>query len=53
MRDLAVKHLREAVSHWENIIAVTSEQYHEVSLLHIKTTKFSWEDVFAPGRERC
>lgn len=41
--ELSVNHLQEAVGHWENIVAISSEQYHEVSLLHIKTTKFSWK----------
>ncbi|MBX2876790.1 MAG: nucleotidyltransferase [Saprospiraceae bacterium] len=44
---LAVQHLEQAVNHWESLIAVTSRQYQEVSLLHIKTTKFSWQ-LFLP-----
>ena len=43
----AIRHLEEGVDHWKNIIEVTSQQYHEVSLLHIKTTKFSWK-LFLP-----
>lgn len=39
----AITHLEEAAKHWKNIIDVTSNQYQEVSLLHIKTTKFSWK----------
>ena len=43
LKKRSITHLQEAVEHWENIIEVTSEQYQEVSLLHIKTTKFSWK----------
>lgn len=43
LRDLSIKHLEQAVTHWEQIINLTSKQYQEVSLLHIKTTKFSWK----------
>lgn len=38
----SVEHLKKAVVHWDNIIEIAAEQYQEVSLLHIKTTKFSW-----------
>ena len=47
LKDISIKHLQEAVGHWENIIEVTEKQYREVSLLHIKTTKFSWK-MFLP-----
>ena len=43
----AIEQLQEAVIHWENIVKITSDQYREVSLLHIKTTKFSWK-MFLP-----
>ena len=39
----SILHLERAASHWQHLIDVTSRQYHEVSLLHIKTTKFSWK----------
>ncbi|MGB5437178.1 MAG: hypothetical protein WBM98_14880 [Maribacter sp.] len=39
----SIIHLERAARHWQNIIDVTSRQYQEVSLLHIKTTKFSWK----------
>ncbi len=38
----SVEHLNKAVTHWDKIIEIADEQYQEVSLLHIKTTKFSW-----------
>ena len=47
LQQRSIKQLQEAVGHWENIIEVTSAQYQEVSLLHIKTTKFSWK-MFLP-----
>ena len=47
MKQRAIQHLKEGIDHWKNIIEVTSRQYHEVSLLHIKTTKFSWK-MFLP-----
>ncbi len=47
LQAVSIKHLEQAIGHWKNIINVGSQQYHEVSLLHIKTTKFSWK-MFLP-----
>ncbi|MEM9849165.1 MAG: hypothetical protein AAF847_14875, partial [Bacteroidota bacterium] len=38
----AIEHLETAADYWQDIIAAT-RQYKEVSLLHIRTYKFSWE----------
>ncbi|MEN0049802.1 MAG: hypothetical protein AAF806_22260 [Bacteroidota bacterium] len=38
----AIEHLEAAADYWQELIAAT-QQYQEVSLLHIRTYKFSWE----------
>ncbi|MFY0652571.1 MAG: hypothetical protein JXQ96_11085 [Cyclobacteriaceae bacterium] len=42
LQNQSIQHLKQAVNHWQNIVDITSKQYQDVSLLHIKTTKFSW-----------
>jgi hypothetical protein len=43
----AIKHLEKAAEHWQQIVNITSEQYQEVSLLHIRNYKFTWK-LFYP-----
>ncbi len=43
LQEKSIDHFEKAVKHWDAIIETTSKQYQEVSLLHIKTTKFSWK----------
>ncbi|WP_157961078.1 hypothetical protein [Lutibacter citreus] len=38
----AIEHLKNAAVQWEKLIEAT-QQYQEVSLLHIRTYKFSWK----------
>ncbi|TYA74634.1 hypothetical protein [Seonamhaeicola marinus] len=41
-RERAIEHLESASKHWLDLIEST-QQYQEVSLLHIRSFKFSWE----------
>lgn len=43
----AIKHLENALVHWQAIVEISESQYDEVSLLHLRTYKFSWK-LFVP-----
>ncbi|MFC2098943.1 hypothetical protein ACFLSP_04275, partial [Bacteroidota bacterium] len=46
LQDQSVRYLEEAAAHWKELAGITSDQYQEVSLLHLRTFKFSWKSFY-------
>ena len=47
LQNRSIEHLKKGAEHWEQIVNITSQQYQEVSLLHIRNYKFTWK-LFYP-----
>lgn len=43
LQEKAIDYLEEAADHWKDLSDLTSQQYRDVSLLHLRTFKFSWK----------
>lgn len=39
----SIQHLKQGAKYWEELAAITSKQYNDVTLLHIRNFKFTWE----------